>query len=1050
MLRRKMLCVWKCGKDRLALLRTIAIALFSFAAICSILTAQVDTAKPHARQIPLEIMNGTAKLVGHYSPTQKMRLVIGLKPPHWEEEQQFLRDLQTRDSKEFHHYLTAKEWNERFGPSAEDEQAVADWVQSQGLTVTHRYSNRLLVDVEAPASTIEKAFDVTMNSYQLGSKSFFSNDRDPVVPAHLMSVVQSLGGLNNLHALHPMNRNVKEPDFAEYMPELAGVSGGTVAHNGNRAKLKAELDKTHNNRISPNITNGAYDPTDLYSSEAYDTNALYNLGHCCNPMGNAGGSPIESSIAIATAGSQDWNDIQGFMNQYSYLAYHAQQIYVDGTPTCCDVEGTLDMEWATAMSNSFGSYLDTATVYLYDGVNSNLSTFNDIYNKMLTDNKARIMMTGWGCAEFSCYDSNDMATTHNIFNQMVGQGWTLVANSGDQGATAGCGNMDAVQFPGSDPNVTAVGGTSLSLSYGPFYNSEFGLTGGTSGCANSDGGSTGGQSAYFGVPAYQTFGNGLGLSMRGVPDIALNADGDNHPQNFFFGGSLLSAGGTSFGAAEMAGFFAQENAYLDYQNNSTGISGMMGNANYPIYSVGLAPQSQYSHYPFYDIFQGCNNNDITAANSLGYQCASYGYDMVTGWGSVNMLQLAWSINAFLKPGSSNQPVAVFSGADTSRWWNSDQVGTIWYFATPGGTNPPPAGIAGYSAAWDSDPGDVYSEGWPGSGNSFYSGPWTPQNSGTMNLSGASQGCHTLHLRAWDDTGDPSEDMTYGPLCLDTIVPITRESQSPAPDASGWNKTSVQVKLAASDPGAGSTGSGLYGTFYAVDNPACKPSNWPVCYVYSGPLSITAQGNHTVYFFSQDNAVNFGALQSVAVRIDETAPHTTASLNGGKNGTTYTTPVAITLAGSDALSGIASIVYQIDGGAQQTYTQPFTVSTIGSHKVTFHSTDKAGNVEGAETVTFAIAVGPTTTKVVSSLNPSTKGKVVTFTATVTTTYGGRPTGTISFKDGTTVIGTGTLNANHQAQFSTSALASGTHSITATYTGSTNFSGSTSPVLKEVVN
>jgi hypothetical protein len=137
-----------------------------------------------------------------------------------------------------------------------------------------------------------------------------------------------------------------------------------------------------------NITGGAYDPTDIYSSQAYDLNALYNQGHCCNPLGNSGVTPPSSSIAIATAGTQSGSDFAGFQAQYPYLAYHYQQFYIDGTPTCCDGEGTEDFDWSTAWSNSFGSYVDTSMIYLYDGVNNSFSTFTDVYNAIYTGGKA--------------------------------------------------------------------------------------------------------------------------------------------------------------------------------------------------------------------------------------------------------------------------------------------------------------------------------------------------------------------------------------------------------------------------------------------------------------------------------------------------------------------------------------------------------------------------------------------------------------------------------------------------------------------------------------
>jgi len=92
---------------------------------------------------------------------------------------------------------------------------------------------------------------------------------------------------------------------------------------------------------------------------------------------------------------------------------------------------------------------------------------------------------------------------------------------------------------------------------------------------------------------------------------------------------------------------------------------------------------------------------------------------------------------------------------------------------------------------------------------------------------------------------------------------------------------------------------------------------------------------------------------------------------------------------------------------------------------------------------------TTTGLVSSLNPSKKGQAVTFTATVAP--GAGPTGTVTFKDGSTTLGTATLNTTtHKAAITKTTLAVGTHSITAVYGGNTNFNASTSTVVKQVVH
>jgi hypothetical protein len=77
--------------------------------------------------------------------------------------------------------------------------------------------------------------------------------------------------------------------------------------------------------------------------------------------------------------------------------------------------------------------------------------------------------------------------------------------------------------------------------------------------------------------------------------------------------------------------------------------------------------------------------------------------------------------------------------------------------------------------------------------------------------------------------------------------------------------------------------------------------------------------------------------------------------------------------------------------------------------------------------------------------------VTFTATVTATAPGAgiPTGTVTFKDGSTTLGTGALNGSGQATFTTASLKMGVHSITAVYGGDARFAGSTSPVLMQQI-
>jgi hypothetical protein len=104
-----------------------------------------------------------------------------------------------------------------------------------------------------------------------------------------------------------------------------------------------------------------------------------------------------------------------------------------------------------------------------------------------------------------------------------------------------------------------------------------------------------------------------------------------------------------------------------------------------------------------------------------------------------------------------------------------------------------------------------------------------------------------------------------------------------------------------------------------------------------------------------------------------------------------------------------------------------------------------SLAGVSAGNFVINMATPTIALSSSLNPSKTGTSVTFTATLPVTA----TGTVTFKDGGSVIGTGILNGG-RASVSTSSLAKGTHSITASYGGDTNYKTATSSTLKQTMN
>ena len=375
-----------------------------------------------------------------------------------------------------------------------------DWVTSQGLTVTARYPNRLMVNVDGTVDTIQKAFNIHINRYQVNGTTEFSNDRDPVIPANLTGIVEYVDGLNSIMRMLPANSALKGMRGPDYAPGPMHQIGTTTEIDADKAAAEA-IKSSSGAQIGSQITDGRYDPSDIWSQQAYNYNGLQALGHCCNPLNNSGQTPPETTIGLATDGAFAGSDILGFHNQYPYLAGHFNYIYVDGTPGCCDDETTLDLEWSLATSNSRGSYVDTAFIWVYEAAEG-FGDFGTVFQQMVNDNYIRVVNISYGLPEYWFLDNAPslLSSWHSIFNQMIGQGWTIMAASGDGGTTAGCSDAVAVLYPESDPDVVSVGGTQLELNPDGSFNTEVAWSGDTftGACSENDGGGGGGCSAGLG------------------------------------------------------------------------------------------------------------------------------------------------------------------------------------------------------------------------------------------------------------------------------------------------------------------------------------------------------------------------------------------------------------------------------------------------------------------------------------------------------------------------------------------------------------------------
>ena len=223
-----------------------------------------------------------------------------------------------------------------------------------------------------------------------------------------------------------------------------------------------------------------------------------------------------------------------------------------------------------------------------------------------------------------------------------------------------------------------------------------------------------------------------------------------------------------------------------------------------------------------------------------------------------------------------------------------------------------------------------------------------------------EGSHQITF--WSvDTGGLAESPNVGYVNIDLTKPTVSDS---APTA--WSNTDVTVPLTAGDTG----GSGLAGTQYRLQG----ASSWTPA--TGGQFVVAALPDHqndgaVAYDYeATDRAGNVSDIGTCTVRIDTTAPVTTATVAQSPVDGLYAAPVTVSLVATDTGgSGVARVSYSIDGGAAvdtSGATATATVSSAGSHTVSFWATDNAGNVEdssqAANSLTFDVGadIAPQTT------------------------------------------------------------------------------------------
>jgi hypothetical protein len=232
------------------------------------------------------------------------------------------------------------------------------------------------------------------------------------------------------------------------------------------------------------------------------------------------------------------------------------------------------------------------------------------------------------------------------------------------------------------------------------------------------------------------------------------------------------------------------------------------------------------------------------------------------------------------------------------------------------------------------------------------------------------------------------------------------------------------------------------------------------------IAVDATGNAYITGYTEStnfptlNAVqpaNAGGADAFVTKINPLAT-TTTTLSSSLNPSTYgqeLTFTAVVTSGLGAPLDGEPITFMkgtkvLGTGTLSGGSASFTTSTLpaGTDYIkAVYSGDSNFAASTSKAVSQVVSKATTTTALTSSLNPSNVGQSVTFTATVTPQFSSTVKGSVTFYDGTTAVKTVALSGG-AAKFTTAALTSGSHTITATYNGSTSFTGSSASLTQTV--
>ncbi len=541
---------------------------------------------------PMAGAQGTTRLAGTVAPMVTDGPEVGAVPGAetetievWmagrlEAAQRYVNAVSTPGSPSYLRFLTPDGYTKRFGPSAAQLRAVESYLTEAGFTRVQASRDDDYISATAPVSTVNRAFSLQVRRYKatvsMGKATAVEpNDRDLAVPAAIKSDVLAVTGLGTVQ------------------PQADDLTAGTAAG----AKVCSRYWGQKTTVVSPPFDGTTEAAVPVCGYSAKQLRAAYGL--------TSADTGVRETIAIVEVGAP--NKMLQTLSDYARAnglpaplpAQYREEAVGPGGQGCLDTalqEAALDSEAAYAMAPRArqlmvdGSSCEAAKDYPQALLDAMLAPLT---GKTGPSAAVELVTYDFGYPTESSVPKSVLKASHAIALRAAAEGVSLLVSSGDS---------PGVSSPSSDPDVTAVGGTTLGIgAYNQrlFETSTFAVFGQRTGKSGPWVGGTavqgtgGGVSSIYAEPRYQKgvvpsamSRNRYGHAGRAVPDIS--ADGNVYSGmlvGYIPGSSRGKAapyetfvdGGTSLATPLVAGMVA---------DGEQGRRARLGFLNPLLYSVG--------------------------------------------------------------------------------------------------------------------------------------------------------------------------------------------------------------------------------------------------------------------------------------------------------------------------------------------------------------------------------------------------------------------------------------------------------------------------------